>query len=141
MKQACITIAFTGAALLLSSYAMALQEPVAATSRLESTVPRSDQDWKRLQARARTPEEFHALSKWCDSKAEVSRRNQSDAEAQLREYYAKECCSKPVKQRPRRDELIKNNIESYKRDVKRWSDLAERYSSRAKELEAAAAEK
>jgi hypothetical protein len=141
MKQPCVTTAFTAAALLLSSSAMALRDEVPATSKPESAVPRSDRDWRRLQTRARTPEEFRALSKWCDSKAGAALKKQSEAETDLREFYANQCCSNPVKQRPRRDELLKNNIESYKRDAKRWSDLAERYSSKARALEAAPAQK
>jgi len=139
MKRACLSAFALIASFLLQSAGLAGQDAVTANSRDDADVPKTSREWKQLRGRAKTPTEYRALSKWCDSQANECRRHQSSLESELRDYYANYCCYNPVKQRPRRDETLKSQIESCKRDDKRWSDLATVYSAKARALESASA--
>jgi hypothetical protein len=103
----------------------------------QPAVPNNSREWKQLRVKARSQEDFQALSTWCESQAEACRKKQANYETELREYYEKYCCFNPIKSRPRRDEILNNEIRTCKKEVKRWSDLAILYAGKAKALEAA----
>jgi len=133
MKRACVSTYVIMVSFVLHSAGLT-GHAAPADSRDNTDVPKTSREWKQLRAKAKTPKEYQALAKWCDSQAGEFQRRQAGMESELRDYYANQCCYNPVKQRPRRDEILKSQIESCKRDGKRWSDLATRFSTKATTL-------
>ena len=141
MKRVCLFACAIAAFFFLQSAGLAGQDTTVANSQDVTDVPKTSREWKQLRAKAKTQTEYQALSKWCDSQAGECRRHQASLELELRDYYAHDCCSNPVKQRPRRDEILKSQIEGCRRSGKRWSDLAALYSVKAQTLETPSVEK
>jgi hypothetical protein len=137
MNQFSIAALFAVAFLFVPLASVGQQAPQRATPRLEMPLPRNNREWKQLRARAHSAPEFRALSKWCELQANMSARKQADREAELREYYAHDCCFNPVKQRPRRDELLNNQIQEHQSQARHWRELENLYSSKAKAMEEA----
>jgi len=138
MTQYRITLSFTAAALFAQSALLALQEtrlPDPAVSQI--AVPRNSREWKRLRGHARTPEEFYALSRWCQAQAAQCRKKQASCEEELRAFYAHPPVP-PFPKSPPRDQTLRGLIAGYRNQAQRWTEFADAYSRKAKTLAATA---
>ena len=127
MQCICLTLCLATASLLTHPVAVA-QDAKPVSSNQAFATPKNNREWNRLCTRAKTAEEFRALSKWCDGQAGVCRRSQAAAEEQLRRPYPSNYA---------RSHNLSNTIERCRKQVKQWSDLSWQYSSKAESLEAA----
>ena len=135
-----VSISVAVAALLVQSIALAFQSTETATPKRETIVVKTAREFRSLRGRARTPEEFGALSQWCDLQAGACRRKQAGYEQELREYYAHPPAV-PRPKYPARSQTLSLLIAHCKEQAEHWSELAELYSGRTKPSDTAAAEK
>lgn len=137
MKQLWIATLSMVGVLAAQPSSAAMQNAEAGSSRVAPDGPKNTHEWKRLRAEARTSDDFLALAKWCESRAGAYRAKQAASEAELREYYAAGRFFNQSKNAPRRDEVLKREIETDEKLVKHWTELGGIYVSKAQELEAA----
>jgi hypothetical protein len=97
-------------------------------------VPRKKHEWHHLQGSARTCDEFQALSRWCRTQADECRKQLANCEAELREYMAHPPVH-PFPRNPRRDDVLRTLVGTYKTKAAKWSALSDAYSHRAQELQ------
>ena len=126
MRDVCLTLCL-GAGLLVQPAARS-QDAQPDPAKPAFAVPKNNRQWHRLLAHARTAQEFRALSRWCDSQADVCRRKEADAEEELHRAY-------PVNYA--RTHNLTDAADGYKKQATHWSELSREYAGKAVALEAA----
>ena len=92
-------------------------------------------EYNGLCKRARTAEEFQALSNWCGDRSSFCSRRAREFEAELNEYYAHS--SRIGLKYPPRDQELKQLIYKYQSQAAHWSHLGDGYKKHVAELRGA----
>ena len=109
----------------------AVPQPEAASrNRIHNT-----RGYKALCKRAKTADDFKALSAWCADQSAVCRRKVAQLEAELKEYNASS--PRPGPKYPPRDQTLRDLIAHYRLLSAKWQESAENYMGRLAKLESA----
>ncbi len=83
-------------------------------------------EYKGMCRRARTAEEYGALSTWCSSQSSAYATRVAQLQAELREYYSR---TGPVGPKyPPRDQTLKELVSHYQTLSARWHERADNYA-------------
>jgi hypothetical protein len=95
----------------------------------------NSREYKRLCKRAKSADDFKALSAWCSDQSTACRRKIAELEAELNDYNSR---PSPVGPKyPPRDQTVRDLISHYRILAGKWQESAEDYTSRLARLEAA----
>src|SRR5215471_50 len=127
-------ISFGGAVLLVLiagwAWAQSQMSPASATrARIQNS-----REYRSLCKRAKTADDFKALSAWCSDQSSICRRKIAQLEAELNDYHSNP--SRPGSKYPPRDETLRNLIAHYRIVAGTWQRSAEDYKARLAKLEA-----
>jgi hypothetical protein len=126
-------ISLSGALLLVlvAKCAQAQSEtalPAAATrGRIQNT-----REYRALRKRAKTADDFKALSAWCSDQSAVCRRKIAQLEAELNDYQPGS--PRPGQKYPPRDQTLRNLIAHYRIVAANWQKTAENYMAGSAKL-------
>ena len=86
-------------------------------------------EYRALCKRAKTADDFKALSAWCSDQSVISRRKIGQLEAELNDYHSSS--SRPGSKYPPREETLRSLIAHYRRVAGNWQKSTENYMARS----------
>ena len=91
-------------------------------------------EYRALRKRAKTADDFKALSAWCSDQSAICRRKIAQLEVELNDYHSNSL--RPDSKYPPRDETLQTLIAHYRIVAGNWQKNAENYMARSAKLEA-----
>jgi len=95
---------------------------------------RNSREYKGLCKRAKSADDFKALSAWCSGRSTMCKRKVAELEAELSDYYSKPSVAGP--KYPPRDQTLRGLIAHYRSLAGQWQASADRYTARLASLDA-----
>jgi hypothetical protein len=94
--------------------------------------------YKEMSRRAKTADEFTALSMWCSSQSSIYAKRVTELESELKAYYANPSVGPKY---PSRDQSIKERISHYRILSAQWQARANDYNNQVAKLNAGGAKR